>query len=199
MDLRKTTYALMRSPDLVLKLRLADSYLVTRNRMPDLFSIPAEHAELKPIIDAFATDQIAFAEYIKAIRDEFSKEIKGDTYVQLNTLYRSIYSRAVQLVMRARVRKAVLTLLPELEFKLGRPVNYDSQQKVAKMLQRWWRLWRLDTMATERNSLSKKRLPRDDVQIVLDSFWTAIDKALAKGEVLLGPDHSIDEIAKELK
>lgn len=182
MDLREATGVLLHAPDVGNWIKLADNYIQTRNKMPESFVLPANHAVLKPIIEAFASDAEAFSDYIRALRDSSG----GVVYDELHNIYRTISTRTLQVVRRTRLRKAVTTLLPHLEKRAGRAVNYREQMHICDLLEKEWGAMRLNLMRRERDALERKRLPTEERAAVLDAFWTDIDKKIEKGEVPLG-------------
>jgi len=194
MDLRDTTSYLLRAPDVGKWLRLADNYMQTYNRMPETFVLPAEHSVVQPIIEAFAKDTAAFADYIRALRDGST----GIAYDELHALYRTISIRALQVERRTRVRSAVMIIINDLQELVGRAIKYDEQLKVAKIIEQIWGDMRMSLMARERSLVSEKRLAVDDRAVLLAAFWRDIDNKLARGEVPLG-DRNINDIAMELQ
>lgn len=193
MDLRETTSYLLRTPDVAEWIKLADSHMQAYNRMPERFVLPSDHSVLKPIIEAFAADTDAFADYIRAVRDAS----QGIAYDGLHALYRTISLRAIQQVRRNRLRKAVLLLLPQIEAARGAPISYPLQTRVAATLEKWWGAARMMHMADEREALQKKRLKTEDRELLLDSFWADIDRQLDAGHVPL-VDHSLTELIETL-
>lgn len=189
MDLRDATSYLLRAPDIGNWIKLADMYIQSYNRMPQGFVLPVAHNVLQPVIEAFAADATAFADYIRALRDS----VEGVAYDELHALYRTISVRALQVVRRTRVRKAVLLLLPELEIMAKRSIAYDEQISIGKALEQTWGAARLSLMSRERNALTAKRLPTDERAAVLNAYWVDIDKQLTKGIVPLG-DTTMDDL-----
>ena len=182
MDLRETTSYLLRLPDVGAWLKLADNYIQTYNRLPERFVLPADHALLQPVIEAFAKDGEAFSTYIRALRDATD----GVAYDELHALYRTVSVRVLQVVRRTRLRRAVMLLLPQLEPLLGRSIGYDDQQRVAKFLEQCWGAMRMAAMSEQRISQQSKRLNTDDRGLLLGDFWKQLDLEIDKGEVPLG-------------
>jgi hypothetical protein len=182
MDLRETTAYLLRLPDIGAWMKLADNYIQTYNRLPERFVLPADHALLKPIIEAFASDGEAFSQYLRALRDAAD----GVAYDELHALYRTVSVRVLQLVRRTRLRKATLLLVPQLEPLLGRGIGYDDQQRVAKFLEQCWGAMRMAAMSEERNSQKAKHLSSDNRGTLLDDFWKQLDLQITQGTVPLG-------------
>lgn len=194
MNLRDTTSHLLTVPDVGTWIRLADNYIQTYNRMPEKFVLPAEHSILLPIVESFATDTNAFADYIRALRDAST----GFAYDDLHALYRTISVRALQVVRRTRLRKAVMLLLPTIEATLGRSISYDEQLFTAKFMEQAWGAERINLMNRERSSTGVKRLTTDDRSVLLDAFWTNIDKKLDAGDVVMG-DASLGHLIHQLE
>ena len=193
MDLRQATNFILAAHDVASWVKMADSYIQAYNRMPSRFVLPAEHAVLQPIIEAFATDVGAFSDYIRAVRDA-----SGDAFDELHALYRTISVRALQLVRRARLRKAALLLQPELETLIGKKIVYDDMMRVARRLEQAWGGSRMDAMSDGRAALKSKRLSSEDRSLLLDAFWKQIDIELESGNVPLG-DKVMPIIIGELK
>ena len=64
MDLRAATSWLMRTPDPAKWIKMVDAYIQTFNRIPNSFVLPAEHENVRAVIEAFASDTNAFAQAI---------------------------------------------------------------------------------------------------------------------------------------
>ncbi len=190
MDFREATRALMRRSDIASQLRLADSYIQAYNRVPDQFVLPADHAILKPIIEAFASNTSAFAQYIKTLRD--ASESKD--YDELHDLYRTIDMRALQSARRSRIRKAVAVLLPEFSAALGRDLTYEEQLKAARFIEHRWGAMRVAHMSEERSKHNKGRLPAEERTTSLSQFWSNIETSLENNNVPLGGEHFKDEL-----
>lgn len=181
MDLRATTTHLLNAPDIGQWLRRADNYIQAYNRMREGFTLPADHAILRAVVEAFATDAVAWAEYIRALRDA----VEGTAYDDLHDLYRTVSVRALQVIRRTRLRKAVLLLQPEIENLLGRAINYTEQTQVAAGLEQIWGAARVALMSRERKELTANRLSSEERAAVLAAYWKDIDNKLAKGVVPL--------------
>lgn len=182
MDLREATTTLLRAADIARWLKLADSYIQAFNRVPESFVLPAEHAVLKPIIESFASDTGAFAKYIRALRDAND----GAAFDDLHDLYRTVDMRALQAERRARIRKAVLLLVPMMERAIEREMPYEDHLQAARFVEGRWGMMRLDHLAAERRLRNTKRLPTEERSIALERFWGDIDRALEEGHVPLG-------------
>ena len=193
MELRDTTAYLLRVPDVANWLRLADNYIQAYNRMPTGFVLPADHSMLRPVIEAFAKDATAWGDYLRALRDA----TEGLVYDEIHELYRTVSVRALQVVRRTRIRKAVLLLLPQVEELLDRKVSYDEQMVMARMVEQDWGAQRLALLERERNALTSKRIPTEERAAILDAFWANLDKKLDKGTTMLS-DETINKIVKDL-
>lgn len=181
MDLRATTAHLLSTPDIGQWLRRADNYIQAYNRMREGFTLPADHAILRAVIEAFAIDATAWAAYIRALRDASD----GTAYDDLHDLYRTTSVRGLQVVRRTRLRKAVLVLQPEIETLLGRAINYTEQTQVASGLEQIWGAARMALMSRERREVTANRLSSEERAAILTAYWQDIDNKLAKGVVPL--------------
>lgn len=190
MDLRTATSSLLRDPKVATWLKLADSYIQAYNRMPKQFVLPAEHSMLKPVIEAFAYDTDAFAQYIRALRDAAD----GTAYDELHELYRMVSMRALQNERRARIRKGLLLLFPHMAAALGREPTYDEQMRIARFIEQRWGAMRIEFLASERRLYKTRRLSSEERNISLKRFWKSLDDALEKGEVPL--DTPLSEVLK---
>lgn len=190
MDLREATRTLMRQPDIARQLRLVDSYIQAYNRLPDQFVLPSDHALLKPIIEAFASDITAFAQYIKTLRDASETHC----YDELHDLYRTIDMRAMQAARRTRIRKAVVVLMPEFSKALGRELTYEEQLKMARFIEHRWGAMRLAHMDEERRKHHAKRLPAEERTTTLAQFWKSVETALENNTVPLGSEGYKEEL-----
>lgn len=193
MDFREATRTLMRQPDIARQLRLADSYIQAYNRMPDQFVLPSDHVLLKPIIEAFAANTGAFAQYIKTLRDASDSH----DYDELHDLYRTIDMRAMQAERRGRIRKAVLLLTTQFRTTLGRDLSYEEQLTMARFVEHRWGAMRLAHMDQERRKHSKGRLPAEERATSLSQFWKSIETALENNTVLLG-DSGANELLEQI-
>jgi len=194
MELRKSTAFLLGSPDIGRWLRRADNYIQAYNRMSDGFTLPSEHAVLRVVIEAFATDATAWAEYIRALRD--ARE--GTAYDDLHDLYRTTSIRALQVIRRTRLRKAVLLLQPKIEALLGRTINYTEQTQAATGLEQIWGAARMALMSRERKEVTANRLSSEERAAILNAFWKDIENKLDKGVVPLF-DSDLDTVLKAIK
>lgn len=194
MDLRATTTYLLNAPDIGQWLRRADNYIQAYNRMREGFTLPADHALLRAVIEAFTTDAAAWADYIRALRDA----VEGAAYDDLHDLYRTISVRALQVIRRTRLRKAVLVLQPEIETLLGRAINYTEQTQVASGLEQIWGAARMALMSRERREVTANRLSSEERAAILTAYWKDIDNKLAKGVVPLF-DTDLDTLTKVIK
>lgn len=190
MSLRKTTERLIGMPDVAHWLRVADAHIQSYNKLKSRFILPAEHELVKPVVEAFANDTGAFAEYIRALRDAVS----GAAKPELNALYRTVSLRALQVTRRSRVRRAVTTLVPQIEKQLKREVNYDEQMLLGRFIEQVWGALRLDAMSHERDARRLKHLDAETRNEILADFWSEIDKKLDKGVVDLG-EKTIHDLA----
>ena len=194
MSLREVTGQLVHAPDAAVWLRLADSYIQSYNKLRERFVLPSDHARLKPIVDAFASDSTAFIEYVKAIRDAADGLAKDE----INQLYRTLSIRSLQVTRRTRLRRAALTLLPQLEIMLERHITYDEQMVICRFIEQLWGAMRLDAMSRARDELKVKRLSSELRNEVLEKFWKDIDKKLDTGVVELG-DRTINDFVSLLE
>lgn len=182
MSLRKTTERLVVMPDVATWLSIADTHIQSYNKLKSRFILPAEHTLIQPVVETFAEDTARFADYIRAVRDS----TEGMAYDELNHLYRTVSLRALQVTRRNRIRKAVTVLLPQIERTLKRDVSYDEQLVLGRFIEQLWGAMRLEAMAKERDARNLKRLSAEVRNEILNEFWDAIDKKLAKGVVDLG-------------
>lgn len=190
MDLRDATNYLLRTPDVGEWLKLADAHMQAYNKMKSKFVLPADHAVLRPVIEAFAADTPAFVEYVKALRDASD----GVAHTELHQLYRTISVRTLQATRRVRIRNAVNLLTPKLEAALGRELTYQDKVRVGSFVEQCWGEWRMAAQEEERRSLRAKRINTEDRSALLDAFWRDIETALAAGKVPLGDKTEADII-----
>lgn len=198
MDLKSTTSWLMRNPDPARWLKLADAYIQSLHKVQEQFVLPAEHASLKPVIESFANDTNAFAQYVRALRDGAD----GGAYEDLHDLYRVVSMRALQNERRTRIRKATSLLLQELKKDQDRcgTFTYDQTLRVARFVEQRWGVMRLDHLAYERRLRNTRRLTSEERNIALHRFWASVDRSLDEGHVPLGDTHTTDtEQRRELR
>lgn len=191
MNLRDATSQLLRAHDVGRWIELADNYIRLYNKMPSSFVLPADHALLKPVIDAFAADPRAFCDYIRAMRDGST----GTAYDELHYLYRTISLRTLQNERRNRVKKAVESVTAKLEDRLGRQLSYQDKQAIGRVIEQTWGIRRMQVMSEERALRKADRLSSEERSEVLISFWNNIDSKIDKGI----PVFDNDEINRMLK
>ena len=178
-ELRTATETLRRRADIATWLRMADAYISQRNKMGDKFVLPRDHEILAPIISSFATDMGAFGDYIRALRDA----TEGAANAEMHELYRVVSVRALQVVRRTRLRKAVKALTQTNA--LGE-VNYEGELRIGRLLEQSWGEMRMAAMADERSATTARKLNAEDRRILLDAFWKDIDTQIEAGSVPLG-------------
>lgn len=191
MDLQSATSALLRAHDVAQQLKLADHYIQAYNRMPSMFILPAEHANLRPLIESFASNADTFVEYLRALRDS----LDGHARDEVHDLYRTVSVRVLQTSRRARLRRALDIILPEVEVANGGPLPYENQMRVMRCIEQTWGAMRMESMAKERSELTNKRLSSESRAVLLTEFWQMLDAELDAGRVLLG-HKSVDDLLK---
>ena len=169
MDLREASRFIVESDQPAEQLRLADMYIHSFNQMPQSFVLPADHAILKPVIEAFHDDIDLFVKYVRAIRDQLPA---GDDKVDVQHLYRTLVTRTVQQARRARIHRA----LEVVESIVGRQLDQDERDRVATKLERLWAYKRMEVMKQARGDTTKGRLSSDVRADVLKGFWDAVDR-----------------------
>lgn len=193
MDLRDATNYLLRTPDAAVQLELADNYMQAYNKKPSKFILPAAHARLKPIIEAFASDTQAFSHYIRAVRDAH----EGIVFDALQQLYRRVNGRAMQRTRRVKQDKALLVWKPYMEAKLGRKIPYSDRRRVEEYIEQAWGKMRLAALAEERALRRTNRLAREDEEIFLESYHKHFDMELDAGRLPL-PENGFTHIQRIL-
>lgn len=174
MTLREATRHILDSDDPLNWLELADMYIGSYNQMPDSFVLPAEHAVLQSVIAGFHSDMDAFADYIRAIRDQYPP---GDDKVKLHGLYRTVFTRQVQKARRQRVQKAI----EQVERALNRKLEYDEWVRVTAKLEQYWAKRRREFLKSQRALTAKGRLSTDVQNTVLKQFWAEINAEIDRG------------------
>lgn len=191
MDLRSATSIILRAQDAAAQLRLADTYMQAYNKMPSMFVLPAEHAKLQPIIEAFANNSSGFVEYLRAVRDS----VEGVAKDEIHDLYRTVSVRVLQHSRRARLRRALDLILPAVEERNGSPLPYENQMRVLRCIEQIWGSMRIEMLSRERNAMNSKRLDEVGRAALLQEFWRGLDSELAAGRVPLGTS-SIDTLVE---
>jgi uncharacterized coiled-coil DUF342 family protein len=176
MRTRAITERLIDDPQVVDKLKLVDAYIIQLHKLGRQFILPHEHAELKPLVEAYANDLPKFVAYIKAIRDAVPQ--RGNTYIALHELYRTLNVRQVQQERRARAGKA----WEWLERKHPK-LDYEQKTRWLRKLEQQWGRERLAYMDDIRRKLDKPRLTTEEREEVLDEFWREIDAGIKRGEL----------------
>jgi len=176
MQLRDATRAILDSEAPAEWIKLANMYIVSFNKMPDSFVLPAKHAILAPVINAFYDSDEGFAEYIRALRDQFPRGPQRDA---LHILYRTVNGRVVQQVRRARLARALLAV----EAAIGRKLEADERDRVAAKLEQHWGKRRTDYLNAVRSTTDKGRINTDERSSMLAEFWEQVDGEIARREL----------------
>ena len=172
----KVTDRLISDPQVADKLRLADSYMLQRDRMGRSFSLPTEHALLRPIIDEYTHNFPEFVAYVRELRN--TVQPRSSNYIALHELYRMLEVRLVQQQRRDRARKALAWLekhYPKL--------NFDQKQRWIRKLEQQWGRERLDTLDTARRKTARGRVTTDERESLLEDFWAEVDERIEKGDL----------------
>ena len=175
MDLSEATQFIFYSGDPAQWLRLADTYIQQYNAMPRLFILPREHAQLKPVVEAFARDDRGLTDYVLGFRNDLPD---GEQKIAVNALYRKINVRYVQRVRRERLTRA----LDMAEKKFG-TLDYEARLKYSKKLEQAWGRRRLDWLADVRRKMGRRNIPLEEMNDALSVFWAGVDDEIERGEV----------------
>jgi hypothetical protein len=176
MGLRGATQAILSSDKPAEWLKLADMYINSFNQMPEAFVLPAKHAILKPVIEAFHNDLETFVRYTQAIRDQLPP---GEDKVDLQHFYRTLITRSVQQSRRARMNKA----LESVEKALGRTLDHEERERVAVRLERHWAMRRRELLKHARSATPSGRVSTDVQAEMLKEFWQEIDREIDNREL----------------
>lgn len=176
MSLPELTDHLASDPQAADKLRLADNYMLQRQRMGRQFRLPDEHADIEPIIDRYSTNLEKFVAYVKSLRDQAPARSSG--YIALHELYRTLEVRMIQQQRRERARKAY-TWLERNHPKL----TYEQKQRWIRKLEQQWGRERMAFLEEYRNKTKTGRLSTEEREELLQEFWTEVDKGVDKGDL----------------
>lgn len=176
MSLREATKEILDSDNPAELLRLADMYIESFNKMPEAFVLPAKHVILRPVIEAFSDDLDAFVRYIHAVREQFPPGLKR---ADLQMFYRTILTRSVQQSRRQRLSRAVAVM----EQVVGRRLEREERERVAKRLEQNWASRRMDFLKSHRGATDKGRLRSDERSELLEEFWGQIDAEIAQRDL----------------
>jgi hypothetical protein len=148
-------------------LRLADRYITQFTEMPENFVLPREHVTLKPIIESFHDSLADFVAYVRAIRNN----LDGVEKSQVHEFYRTVYTRYVQQTRRARIEKA----LKVIEKTLGRPLDAEEKQRVARKLEQHWQ--------ARREMLRRANKGTPHGAGLFETFWEQVEKEIDEGDL----------------
>jgi hypothetical protein len=177
MDMDRVTQKLIDDPKAAEQLKFADIYIDQYHRMgAKSFSLPTEHAHLKPIIERYADDLPKFVEFVKGVRDEV--EPRSETYISLHELYRTLQVRLVQQIRRDRAARA----LAWLEKHYPKATMKQKADWLHKLEQRWGRE-RFAAMDAARSKGKRDRLTTEEREEVLDQFWREVDDDIKEGSL----------------
>lgn len=157
----------------------ADDYCFTYRRMgADKFILPADHAELLPIIEAYAHRPHAFLRYTQMVRDEVHAAYKGMSKAEeMQEFYRNLVVRVAQASLRDRRRRA----LAWLEKNYPHATTSERAAWVARLEKQWTQL-RRSILAAERKQAGG-RLPMSRVSEITEGFWTMVDEDIDAGNL----------------
>lgn len=172
MELRETTQAILDSDNPAVLLKLADRYVEMYNASPEVFVLPREHIILRPIIEVFHDNLGDFVGYVKAVRNVLAGVAKSDVH----EFYRTVSTRYVQQVRRARAERAVKAV----ERMLGRSLEPDEKVRLVKKLEQHWGARRT---AMLKHAKGSSRLSIDDRTVMLKEFWDQVDKEIDEGDL----------------
>ncbi len=157
-------------------LELADSYMMSYNRMPESFVLPHKHAALKPLIDQYARSLSGWVLYVQGVRDTFERG--SDEYAAVHEFYRRINVRYLQHSRRERLNRAY-----DKAAELWGPIAFSDRQQWFHKLEHTWARRRLAYMESVRKGAGIKRLTDDERRDVLDEFWALIDQEIDEGKL----------------
>lgn len=175
-NIRELTQKLIDDPRAADKLKLADGYIVSKHKLGRQFVLPREHAEIQPLLDKYAQDLPGFVEYVKGIRDTVVP--RGNTYVSLHELYRTLKVRQTQQERRDRAHRAITWF----EKKHPKATTEQKSRWLRKLEQQWGRE-RMQAMSDARRKTRRPRLTTAEREEVLAEFWVAVDKEIAAGDL----------------
>lgn len=176
MSLPELTDHLASDPQAADKLRLADNYMLQRQRMGRTFRLPDEHAEIEPLIEKYSTNLSKFVAYVKNLRDQAQPRSSG--YIALHELYRTLEVRMIQQERRERARKAYAWVE-----KNHPKLNYEQRQRWIRKLEQQWGRERMQFLEGYRGKTKTGRLSTEEREELLQEFWAEIDKRVDGGDL----------------
>jgi hypothetical protein len=189
--LRSATADLLRQHDVPEQIKLCDAMIAAYNKVPEKFVLPRQYSGLRPIIANFADDPQGWSEYIRIVRDA----VDGAAYDAMHEIYRSISTRVLQQIRRARVRKAVKVLCGRIGRATGVEPPYDEQLVIGRRIELMWKKQRAEAISLARSEYRNNRQPFEDKTEMLDAFWKEIDSKLEDGVLDLTPDVAAEYLA----
>ncbi len=174
---KAVTEKLLNDPQPASQLQMVDAYIDQRKKMGTKFVLPKEHSHLKPLIDHYQKDLDSFVDYVRDIRDDVPP--RGNTYISLHELYRTLRVRRVQQERRARGRRA----LDWLEKNYPK-ATIDQKMRWLRKLEQQWGKDRFHAMDVARDKIKgADRLTTDEREDVLNKFWADVDNDIKKGNL----------------
>lgn len=170
---------ILASPEPATVLRIADDYLNTLARMGDTFVLPAEHKQVRPVLEYYMGDLGGWVKYVKGIRDRIGP--KDPRWTAVHDFYRVLEVRRVQRGRRDRIN-AVVSKGIELGY-----INDDPFEKLkyANKCTQVWAKWRADILDEARRKSPNNRVSEDHRTTLLEDFWDTVDQQIEKGEIPL--------------
>ena len=168
MKIADTTNKLVSIGNVAQNLRLADKYMEVYRSDRKRFVLAEEHKFLEPVIKYYATRAKGFSKYILKLRDEYPRI--SQEYEELNKMYRTVFTRAVQQDRRLRADYA-LNLAVKTR---GDPPSFSERLSWVARREAEWAVGRREHLEKARNAVGGK-LSRDETTVVLAEYWAEID------------------------
>lgn len=156
----------------------ADFYLVAYDEQRERFLLPAQFVHIKPVIEAFAGDSLAFAKWVR----EFARKyfFRGsEPSKQLSAIAASAQSRGIMRRRRLIIADAVAQAV-RLRFI---PDTTKDRQRYGMAFNTWLRKRYTAHMKQQRGAHPGGRMTSEEREVETAAFWEDINQKILSGEL----------------
>lgn len=159
-------------------LKDADFYLVQYDEHRDRFLLPARFVHIRPVVEAFAGDSLAFAQWLRDFaRTYFFRT--SDVAQFITRLANHAQSRGIVRRRRLLSKDAVDTAI-----RLGKIKDTVAERRrYALAFNNHVKAEYKKLMDARRNASPNRRIGRDELNDMAASFWDDINQTILAGEI----------------
>jgi hypothetical protein len=156
----------------------ADFYLVAYDEQRDRFLLPAQFIHIKPVIEAFAGDSLAFAKWVR----EFARKyfFRGsEPSKRLSAIASSAQSRGIMRRRRLIIADAVATAVRSRFIQ----DTTKERQRYAMAFNTWLRKQYASYMKQHRATYPGGRMTSEDRESETAAFWEDVNQRILSGDL----------------